>query len=174
MPNPHGLPFRKSLRESFEVRVPNRPDEGCWDWIGAVQHTAHGDYGYYRAGKGGPRYNATHLSLLFLADTVVPPGKQANHHCDRPICVRPDHLYVGDHRENMADAVARRRMLGNGGLRGETIGTSRLTDAQVIEMRARYQAGERQVALAAAYGLTQANVSLIVRGETWKHLLPPA
>jgi hypothetical protein len=154
-----------TLETAFHARVPNRPEGECWDWDGPTKH----GYGEYRRGVGEKRWRATHLSLLFLRGETVPSGSQVNHTCDRPICVNPDHLYIGSHRQNMDDAVARKRMGGNGGVRNGM----RLTDEQVIEMRAAYQAGERQTALAARYGVSQANVSLIVRGEAWVHLLPP-
>lgn len=37
----------------------------------------------------------------------IPEGKQVNHHCDNPACCRPDHLYLGDHSDNMHDAMER-------------------------------------------------------------------
>jgi transcriptional regulator with XRE-family HTH domain len=45
-------------------------------------------------------------------------------------------------------------------------GGVRLTDAQVVELRERYAAGERQVDLAAAFGVKQTTVSAIVTGKT--------
>mgnify|MGYP005757074975 CR=1 FL=1 len=43
---------------------------------------------------------------------------------------------------------------------------ARLTDAQVVRLRERYAAGERQVDLAAAFGIAQNSVSAIVTGRT--------
>jgi len=48
----------------------------------------------------------------------------------------------------------------------------RLTDELVREIRDRYAAGGvMQKALAEDYGIVKSTVGMIVRGETWKHLL---
>ena len=47
---------------------------------------------------------------------------------------------------------------------------AKLTEGQVREMRLRYHAGESQASLAAAFGVTESNVRMIVRRKTWTHL----
>lgn len=49
---------------------------------------------------------------------------------------------------------------------------AKLTDALVLQIRARLAAGDTQDGVAAAYGVSQSSVSLISLGETWRHLLP--
>jgi hypothetical protein len=57
--------------------------------------------------------------------------------------------------------------------RGMTNSFAKLTDAKVIEMRARYAAGGiSQRALAAEYGVAESRVWRIVNGTAWTHLLP--
>lgn len=59
-----------------------------------------------------------------------------------------------------------RRELGLNVRRGSN---PRLTSEKVAEIRAAYEAGEaRQVELARRYGVSQALISQIVRGERWK------
>ena len=55
--------------------------------------------------------------------------------------------------------------------RGENHGRAKLTDAQVIEIRARYK-GQwgSQTKLAKEYGVSQGLISQIVRGGIWMHL----
>jgi hypothetical protein len=56
--------------------------------------------------------------------------------------------------------------------RGAGHANSKLTDEAVVEIRARYAAGGiNQHQLAAEYGVTFSNISYVVRGVTWKHLL---
>ena len=66
---------------------------------------------------------------------------------------------AGSHAQNMADMAQRERSP-----------RRRLTGAQVIEIRARRDAGDRLAVLAADFGVTPSNVSQIVRRRTWKHL----
>jgi hypothetical protein len=50
---------------------------------------------------------ATHIAWL-LRHGSLPDGDML-HHCDNTRCVNPDHLYVGDDRTNIRDAVNRLR-----------------------------------------------------------------
>lgn len=55
--------------------------------------------------------------------------------------------------------------------RGAQVGTAHLTAAQVLAIRAAYQAGEAiQSALAVQYGVGQSTVQRIVTRASWKHL----
>jgi hypothetical protein len=53
---------------------------------------------------------------------------------------------------------------------GEGHGRAYFTEAKITEIRRRYLAGERQVHLAAEFGVRQAYISNIVRRKIWRHL----
>lgn len=57
--------------------------------------------------------------------------------------------------------------------RGERDGNAVLTEAIVRDMVAEYARGDTQGAIARRYGVAQATVGLIVRGETWQHIPRP-
>jgi hypothetical protein len=75
---------------------------GCWEWLAQTD-----ERGYGRVTVKGKKIFAHRFSYeLFVgpaADLFV------LHSCDNPSCVRPDHLRLGTHADNMADMRARGR-----------------------------------------------------------------
>jgi hypothetical protein len=76
--------------------------------------------------------------------------------------IHPDRVARGDR------SPARRHP---GLFAGERNGKARLTAADVREIRRRYGDGELQVALARAFGVPQTQISRIVRGKAWAHVV---
>jgi len=54
--------------------------------------------------------------------------------------------------------------------RGETHGRRKLTDAEVIEIRRRRDAGEKGAVIARDFGVTNGLVCQIFKRKIWKHL----
>lgn len=98
----------------------------------------------------------------------VPVGMMVCHRCDVRCCVNPHHLFLGTHADNMADMTAKGRSL-----HGERHNLVRLSEPEVREIRALWAAGgTTQDEIAGRFKTTKGTVSLIVRGHTWKHILP--
>ena len=53
---------------------------------------------------------------------------------------------------------------------GSLNGRARLSEEDVIDILERYSNGEKQAALAAAYGVSQPRISQIVSGRAWKNV----
>lgn len=86
----------------------HRPELGpCWVWTAATDRRGYGRFGI------GPMSNnrmfGAHRVSLALSSEIPPDDLDACHHCDNPPCVRPDHLFIGTHRDNMADRAAKGR-----------------------------------------------------------------
>ncbi len=79
---------------------------GCWEWQG--RKLSKDGYGLFRF--DGERH-LTHRLAYQLSVGEIPPGKFVLHSCDNPKCVRPGHLRVGTHEENMADRKNGKRPL---------------------------------------------------------------
>jgi hypothetical protein len=132
--------------------------EGCWGWRGYVMPN-----GYTQASIRS-RHEYGHRLAYRLHKGPIPAGLLVMHSCDNRGCVNPDHLVAGTQRDNIADMDAKgrgRRPV----LRGEANGHAKLTDAQVVEVRARAAAGERQTDIGASLGIRQSHVSRLVRRE---------
>jgi len=85
------------------------------------------------------------------------------HHCDNPICVRPDHLFVGTEKDNQVDRVRK----GRGGI-GERNGNSKLTTEKVKLMRQKLAAGATTTMVAKEFGVSQEMASYIRLNRYWK------
>jgi hypothetical protein len=83
------------------------------------------------------------------------------HHCDNPVCVNPEHLFLGTVADNNWDRYTK----GRGSLVGQKAATAaccKFDELQLKEIRDRYAAGETQRSLASEFGCTQAAISLLV------------
>lgn len=97
---------RKPLAERFWANVHiGRPDE-CWEYSGK----ARGPKGHaiFQMGRGVGTVGA-HRVAWELANGALQEGEWVLHHCDNPPCCNPDHLYIGDHAQNMVDMKERKR-----------------------------------------------------------------
>lgn len=151
----------RPVSERFWEKV--QKTEGCWFWIAA--HS--GDrYGRIRRGLRSGEYVKAHRMSWELHYGPIPEGMEVLHQCDTPLCVRPDHLFLGTQLDNMRDMIAKGR-----DCRGEQISTAKLTAADVIAIRNAYKAGARQGFLAEQYGVSINTVGHVTRRESWRHIL---
>ena len=80
--------------------------ENCWLWTGGRSKQNGAGYGRFRIGEEKVQ---AHVYSYLRSCGEIPEGMFVLHHCDTPLCVRPDHLYLGTQKENMADMFARGR-----------------------------------------------------------------
>jgi hypothetical protein len=154
-------------KERFLAKVSQ--SSGCWMWTAGRFERG---YGAFQWQKG--KVVKAHRAAWTLFKGEIPEGLFVCHKCDEPLCVNPEHLFLGTARDNSQDMIAK----GRGKYPGPTSppkGTqhhkAKLTEAEVLQIRAiGYSA--RMIDTANAFGISEANVSSIVRKETWKHLGP--
>jgi len=136
----------------------------CWLWQGSVR----GSNGYGRISVGGVTHQAHRYSWM-IHNGEIGAGLFVCHKCDTPLCVNPDHLFLGTHQENMNDCVAKGRT--NGGtktpLRGSKNAKSKLSESQVALIRS---LNWPQRKIASHFGVSQALISKIKRNEMWRHI----
>jgi hypothetical protein len=76
---------------------------GCWPWTASCNSEG---YGKFWNGK------KLVLATRWLWESMhgqIPPRLLVCHTCDNPLCVRPDHLFLGTHQDNSQDSIAKGR-----------------------------------------------------------------
>ncbi len=137
---------------------------GCWLWTGATVR------GYGVVNWDG-KVTLVHRMVWEQENgRPVPDGLFVCHSCDTPACVNPDHLWAGTQTDNMRDMSAKGRT-GHSPIkaRGEKAGNVRLTEIQAAEIFS-MKNRERQVDLAARFGVCPSTIWSIMSGRTWRHV----
>ena len=164
----------------FLVRFWNRVDRtgDCWLWTGPK--TGNG-YGAIREDYPSRKQVSAHRASWVIHFGPIAPGLEVCHHCDNPICVRPEHLFLGTTKANAVDR-SRKGRSGAGDRSGRRLHPERypngsdvigakLTDDVVRVMRQRYASGQANMpALAAEHGVSVNTVSRIINRLAWSHV----
>jgi len=132
--------------------------DGCWLWRG---HTDKG-YGIF-AVNSRPVLAHRFAYALFVGE--IPAGMCICHSCDNSRCVNPDHLFIGSHRDNMNDMVAKGRVA-----RGARHGNVKLSADTVRAIRLYARIGINDRFIARRLGVPLLNTRAIIARRTWKHI----
>lgn len=147
----------KRYPNNLERYAPIPEGMGCWIWEGFIH-----DNGYGRASIGGRGMKQSAHRLFYEAHKgPIPEGMCVCHKCDTPLCVNPDHLFLGTTLDNNRDRAKKGRYF------GEWNGRSKLTDADVIAIR---ESTLSLSEIAAKYGIAYQTASEIRVRRRWKHL----
>lgn len=144
---------------------------GCWLWRAAKTSC-----GYGHIGIGKKRTENAQRVAWRLTFGAIPSGMYVLHHCDNRLCVNPDHLFLGTHRDNMIDMARKGRDAVHANpdtcsQKGEGNGNSKLSTDQVQQIRKLYDTGSwTRLALARKFGVARVTIAGIVTRNKWKHL----
>lgn len=78
-------------------------ENACWPWKGQKSPD-----GYGVAVIGDKRYRAHRLVYETLVEPI-PDNAMICHHCDRPECTNPGHLFLGNAEDNARDMIIKGR-----------------------------------------------------------------
>lgn len=125
----------------------------CIEWTGAINSS-----GYGITWKDGKTCYAHRVAVSAPDDSVV------LHICDNKICVNPEHLILGSHKENSEDMVNKGRQA-----KGEKAGNSKLKESEVVNILS-LKGSMASRAVAEMYNISKTNVLDIWNRKIWKDL----
>jgi hypothetical protein len=179
------VPYGTPLLERFHASYMPEPNSGCWLWTAcSVLQGPEGNKflrpRIYDAGRR--RCQLAHRVAWRLFRGEIPEGMRVCHKCDTPLCVNPDHLFIGTQRDNMLDCGRKGRIFAQKFPwasafhefkfcpYGERQGTTHLTTDQARELKRRRLQGEKVQPLADEFDVSISTVSRIASGKCWKYL----
>ncbi len=147
-----GLSCRYITNLKNRVRSKMKIGPDCWLWTGGT-HDPPDNYGYlYVMG----RYTGAHRAAYAVLVDDFDASLHVLHNCDNPMCVRPNHLFLGTNLDNQADRATKLR------------GRRKLNASTVLSILSFNQAGMTQYEIAESVGIGQSSVRDVLTGETYK------
>jgi hypothetical protein len=140
--------------------------EDCWNWIGGCT----GNEERYKRpvfSIKGTAYIAARVAWV-IEHGQDPGDLLVCHKCQPPtpssrqLCVNPNHLWLGTHAENMADAIEKN---------GNPKNRSRLTEQDVRKIRQLRESGIGPTRIGEMYNLTREAIQMIVRRQSFPEIV---
>lgn len=161
-----GMHYSRVLRHKHpELLITQRGEPEAWLrrlLSGSLpDHCVGWPFGHFPAGYGVLRYrgrnrHAHAVAWEISSGSVVPHGLGVLHSCDNRNCVNPRHLRMGSQKENMQDAVLRKRIVVNR--------QAKLSPEQVLQIRC----DTRETRLIAKeYGVSGTHIRRIMTRKAW-------
>jgi hypothetical protein len=146
--------------ERFWVNV-EKTDE-CWLWTSFKDKNGYGKFKLLEV-EEHQDVRAHRYAYVLQNGPITDSTLCVCHTCDTVGCVRGEHLWLGTNAENTADKMLKQRQA-----RGDTHGSSKLTEERVRNIRANCNLLE----LAKRFGVHPRCILGILTGETWRHVEP--
>jgi hypothetical protein len=156
------------IKERIEAWSMPEPNSGCWIWLGNIGHHKTGDRA--RMSVRNKKTFAYRAAYEAYSGKTIPEGMVICHRCDNPICVNPDHLWVGTQADNLRDMYRKRRHvvvyhIGHSRNNGENNPRARLTVDNVIAIR---NSTETSAELGRRYGVSRLTIRDVRSRRNWK------
>jgi predicted DNA-binding protein (UPF0251 family) len=130
----------------------------CWLWKGHVV----GNYGQFRVID--KKCRAHRVAYELWVDSI-PEGLLVRHKCDIPLCVKPEHLELGTHKDNSNDMVQRGRSYK---VKGLSHHSSKLTADDINEIKILNGFDMSQREIANILNVSQVTISNAVKANELK------
>lgn len=126
--------------------------ETCWLWTGSKTSAGYGDLNFMK------QHVLAHRLAWTLENGEIEKGLLVLHRCDTPLCVRPDHLFLGTDADNNRDRGIKERTP-----------RRKLTSDQVREIR-ELLPFVQQTKLASMFGVALSTIHGIKTRRSYKYV----
>lgn len=150
------MEFSEKLINILQDRVKHNGD--CIEWTGYITKDGYGllHYNYIKY--------QVHRLYYELYKGEIPKGLWVCHTCDNRKCVNPDHLFLGDAKDNYDDMYNKGRRKSD---KGDLNPMAKLTWDDVEEIRSLLVGGETITDVADYFGISRQNVWMIKTNKRW-------
>lgn len=138
------------LKEHYEKFVIKNKND-CWEWNGCKMQ------GYANFNHRGKIMKA-HRASWIIHNGPIPASMFVLHKCDVRHCSNPEHLFLGNHTDNMQDMASKNR----------TKVRCKLTLDQVREIRNLLSLEIPMTKIAKRYNVSKNSIWEIKSGRSWK------
>lgn len=145
-----------TVKQRFWSKV--KKSRGCWNWTATLTK----GYGHLRIGR---KMKYAHRISWELHNGPIADGLSVLHKCDNTRCVNHKHLFLGTPNDNSKDMVLKGR-----GARGITSGMSKLTEAEIIDIRSRPLYWGIRADLGKEFNVSAPLISDIINRRIWRHI----
>lgn len=133
--------------QRFESKLVPLVPSSCWTLDGAFDKDGYALFSYKNITRRGHRIS------WVLHHGEIPDGMLVCHSCDNPACVKPDHLFLGTHADNIADKVRKGRQA-----KGPTNANTKLSPSDITTIGEMMRSGRKAKEIAPLFGVTPARI----------------
>jgi hypothetical protein len=142
--------------------------DNCWEWQGDKDRDGYGVISWLK------RPVRVHRLAWLLLRGAIPENLCVLHHCDNPVCVNPEHLFLGTHRDNNLDMRAKgrenRNYEGFERARGSSNGNAKLEEEDIQVIKELHSSGHSLRQIGRMFGVSMFPIQQIVNGKAWNHV----
>jgi HNH endonuclease len=153
-----------ALAVSLERRLLEKTiklENGCWYCSAGGKEHRYGTIWFNNQSIGN------HVASYLVHRGPIPHGILVCHTCDYSRCINPAHLFLGTHKDNMADMMNK----GRNALRsGELNGRAKFTPDEILKIREMLDSGHTQQEVADAFSTSQGYISELHLRKRWDHV----
>lgn len=154
-----GVLARSRLAKSAKLT-----ESGCMEWQKHKSGTGYPGISFNKPFLGHRRWRAHRLSYFVFVGELTEP--MVCHACDNPVCINPNHLFLGTAMTNRQDAFSKGRLT-ECVRNGEKCQWHKLTAAQALEV---FRSNSPRGELARKFGVTTQAIAAIKHRRCWKWL----